>query len=52
LRPIFDADWRARALRGDRAAVQMMADDLLEPLYRFCLYRVRPNQKRHEHVVH
>jgi RNA polymerase sigma-70 factor (ECF subfamily) len=51
LRPIFDADWRARALRGDGAAVQLMADGLLEPLYRFCLYRVGRNRHLCEEVV-
>ena len=51
MRPIFDADWRARALRGDTAAVQMMADDLLGPLYRFCLYRVGRNRHLCEEVV-
>jgi RNA polymerase sigma-70 factor (ECF subfamily) len=51
LRPIFDADWRARALRGDAAAVQAMADALLEPLYRFCLYRVGRNRHLCEEVV-
>ena len=51
MRPIFDADWRARALGGDAAAVQMMADDLLGPLYRFCLYRVGRNRHLCEEVV-
>jgi RNA polymerase sigma-70 factor (ECF subfamily) len=51
LRSIFDADWRARALRGDSAAVQMLADALLEPLYRFCLYRVGRNRHLCEEVV-
>jgi RNA polymerase sigma-70 factor (ECF subfamily) len=51
LRSIFDADWRARALRGDASAVQMMADALLEPLYRFCLYRVGRNRHLCEEVV-
>ncbi len=51
MRPIFDADWRARALRGDAPAVQMMADALLEPLYRFCLYRVGRNVHLCEEVV-
>ena len=51
LRPIFDADWRARALRGDAPAVQMMADALLEPLFRFCLYRVGRNRHLCEEVV-
>ena len=51
MRTIFDADWHARALRGDCAAVQMMADALLEPLYRFCLYRVGRNRHLCEEVV-
>jgi RNA polymerase sigma-70 factor (ECF subfamily) len=51
LRSIFDADWRASALRGDSAAIQMLADALLEPLYRFCLYRVGRNRHLCEEVV-
>ena len=51
MRTLFDADWHARALRGDGAAVQMMADALLEPLYRFCLYRVGRNRHLCEEVV-
>jgi RNA polymerase sigma-70 factor (ECF subfamily) len=51
LRPIFDAEWRTRALQGDTAAVQRLADALLEPLYRFCLYRVGRNRHLCEEVV-
>ena len=51
MRPLFDADWHTRALRGDAAAVQLMADALLEPLYRFCLYRVGRNRHLCEEVV-
>ncbi len=51
MRFTFDADWHGRALRGDAAAVQMMADALLEPLYRFCLYRVGRNRHLCEEVV-
>ena len=51
MRTLFDADWHARALRGDGAAVQMMADALLEPLFRFCLYRVGRNRHLCEEVV-
>jgi RNA polymerase sigma-70 factor (ECF subfamily) len=51
LRPLFDAAWHARALRGDAAAVQALADALLEPLYRFCLYRVGRNRHLCEEVV-
>jgi RNA polymerase sigma-70 factor (ECF subfamily) len=51
LGPIFDAAWRSRALRGDAAAVQALADALLGPLYRFCLYRVGRNRHLCEEVV-
>jgi RNA polymerase sigma-70 factor (ECF subfamily) len=51
LRTIFDADWHTRALRGDADAVQLIADALLEPLYRFCLYRVGRNRHLCEEVV-
>ncbi len=51
MRPVFDADWRTRALRGDRAAIEAMADALLEPLFRFCLYRVGRNRHLCEEVV-
>jgi RNA polymerase sigma-70 factor (ECF subfamily) len=47
----FDADWRTRALGGDAAAVQALADEALLPLYRFCLYRVGRNQHLCEEVV-
>ena len=48
---IFDLAWRARALRGDTAAVQALANAMLLPLYRFCLYRVGRNQHLCEEVV-
>jgi RNA polymerase sigma-70 factor (ECF subfamily) len=51
LRPIFDADWHARALRGDAAAVQTLADAALQPLYGFCFYRVGRNRHLCEEVV-
>lgn len=51
MQPIFDADWRARALRGDAAAVQALADAVLQPLYSFCYYRVGCNRHLCEEVV-
>lgn len=49
--PTFDAAWRARALAGDAAAVRALADAMLPPLYRFCLYRVGRNRHLCEEVV-
>src|SRR5437870_52403 len=51
LRPIFTADWKARARAGDRAAVQRLADESLSPLYTFCLYRVGRDRHLCEEVV-
>jgi len=51
LRPIFDAAWRERALRGDGSAVKVLAEDALQPLYAFCLYRVGRNRALCEEVV-
>jgi RNA polymerase sigma-70 factor (ECF subfamily) len=51
LRTTFDADWRRRALRGDAAAVQALADAVLQPLYGFCFYRVGRNRHLCEEVV-
>jgi RNA polymerase sigma-70 factor (ECF subfamily) len=51
LHAIFDARWRRRALRGDADAVKALADAVLEPLYRFCLYRVGRNAHLCEEVV-
>lgn len=51
MRPIFDAAWRERALRGESAAVKTLAEDALQPLYSFCLYRVGRNRDLCEEVV-
>jgi len=51
LRPTFDASWRRRALAGDAGAVKRLAEAALEPLYRFCLYRVGRNHHLCEEVV-
>lgn len=51
MRNTFDAAWRQRALRGDPAAVKELAAAVLEPLFRFCLYRVGHNRHLCEEVV-
>ena len=51
MRATFDAGWRARALKGDEAAVRLLADEALQPLYAFCLYRVGRNRHLCEEVV-
>src|SRR5579885_930505 len=51
LQPLFDADWRRLALRGDQAAVRALADAALQPLYCFCFYRVGRNRHVCEEVV-
>jgi RNA polymerase sigma-70 factor, ECF subfamily len=51
LRPIFNADWKSRALKGNAEAVQMLADETLAPLYHFCLYRVGKDRHLCEEVV-
>ncbi len=50
LQTIFDTAWRERALRGEPGAVKGLAA-ALEPLYRFCLYRVGRNRHLCEEVV-
>ena len=51
MRSIFDAAWRARALEGHADAITVLADEALQPLYRFCLYRVGRNRHLCEEVV-
>lgn len=51
MRPIFNADWRARALAGQADAVKTLAEAALQPLYGFCLYRVGKNQHLCEEAV-
>jgi RNA polymerase sigma-70 factor, ECF subfamily len=51
LDPIFDAAWRQQALQGDPAAVQVLADSALKPLFAFCLYRVGRDRHLCEEVV-
>jgi RNA polymerase sigma factor (sigma-70 family) len=47
----FDASWHKQALAGKPAAVDALAGAMLEPLYRFCLYRVGCDRHLCEDVV-
>jgi RNA polymerase sigma-70 factor, ECF subfamily len=51
VQPIFDAAWRRRALAGEPAASQLLADSALLPLFRFCFHRVGGDRHRCEEVV-
>ena len=47
----YDANWKLRALSGDAEAVERLVESSLEPLYRFCFYRVGQNRDSCEEVV-
>ena len=51
LEPLFTESWRRQALHGDPAAIKTLAQSVLQPLYRFCLYRVGKNPHWCEEVV-
>lgn len=51
MKPNFDTAWRRKALAGEEASVQVLADAALVPLYRFCLYRLGRNRHLCEEVV-
>jgi len=51
LHTVFDETWRQNALCGDASAVKQLLAHVLQPLYRFCLYRVGKNQHWCEEVV-
>jgi len=51
LQSIFDEAWRRKALRGEQAAIQILLQQVLQPLYSFCLYRVGKNKHWCEEVV-
>lgn len=51
MRAIFDAGWRKRALAGNGDAARLLADEALQPLFDFCLYRVGRNRHLCEEVV-
>jgi RNA polymerase sigma-70 factor (ECF subfamily) len=47
----FDAAWRALALQGDAEAARQLAQANLEPLYRFCFYRLGGSRHLCEEAV-
>lgn len=47
----FDDVWHRAALAGDSAAIEALANSAIEPLYRFCLYRLGSNADLAEEVV-
>lgn len=51
MNPIFDADWHRQALDGESEAVETLAEEMLGPLYRFCLYRLGRDRHLCEDVV-
>jgi len=51
LQPTFDDTWHRAALAGEAEAIERLARGALEPLYRFCLYRVGRNRHLCEEVV-
>lgn len=51
MQPIFDAAWRRRALAGNADAVTALTQTVVQPLYRFCFYRVGRNTHLCEEVV-
>jgi len=48
---VFDHEWKRRALRGERGAVEQLAEHALDPLYRFCFYRVGCSHEMCEEAV-
>ena len=51
MQPIFDSNWRQRAIDGHADAVVALARASLEPLYRFCFHRIGRNQHLCEEIV-
>jgi RNA polymerase sigma-70 factor (ECF subfamily) len=51
LRTIFDQSWHRCALTGAPEAIDRLAQAALEPLYRFCFYRLGRNRHLCEEVV-
>ncbi len=49
--PTFDAAWKRRALRAEIDAIDQLVTAALEPLFRFCFYRVGRNRHLCEEVV-
>ena len=51
MQPVFDETWRRKALQGNEAAVKLMLQQVLQPLYGFCLNRVGRNRHWCEEIV-
>ena len=51
LQTIFDSSWKRRAVNGDAAAAQALAEAALVPLFRFCFHRVGGDRHLCEEVV-
>jgi RNA polymerase sigma-70 factor (ECF subfamily) len=51
LQATFNARWHRAAKRGEPEAIDQLAREALEPLYRFCLYRVGRDRHVCEEVV-
>jgi RNA polymerase sigma-70 factor (ECF subfamily) len=51
LQSLFTEAWRHEALLGHAGAVRTLLEQVLAPLYSFCLYRVGKNQHWCEEVV-
>jgi len=51
LQPVFDHAWHRAATAGSPEAVDLLAQQALGPLYRFCFYRVGNNRHLCEEVV-
>jgi RNA polymerase sigma-70 factor (ECF subfamily) len=51
LQPVFDSNWRQRAVDGQSDAIGALARASIEPLYRFCFHRVGRNQHLCEEIV-
>ena len=47
----FDCVWHRAALAGDTVAIEALANAAIQPLYRFCFYRVGSNADLAEEVV-
>jgi RNA polymerase sigma-70 factor, ECF subfamily len=50
-RPIFNDSWHRAALAGSGEAIDQLAHAVVQPLYRFCFYRVGRNRHLCEEVV-
>lgn len=51
MQAIFDSAWRRKALAGDADSVKAFTQAVVQPLYRFCFYRVGRNTHLCEEVV-